>query len=500
MVDENNTAIDKSSTVHLFGRRKIYTPVEEITPENVIAEVNKAISVHITNMQEEEYLYWYRRGVQPILNRKKEVRPEINNKVVVNNASMVVTFKNGYFLTKPATYVSRVDDEQVMDKVRLLNEIVYASGKSHVDNELVDWFHTVGLGVLYIEPSKDGRKRRPVNVYALDPRSSFCVYSLRPGNRAVMGIHMVVSGNRLLFDVYTDTTVYCLSGGYAHPQTGEKENSLFAGTATKIEWYEPNRIGIVPIVEYQANGNRMSSFESAIPLMDAINTIESNVVDGVEQAIQQLAVAYNCQFEEGTTANTIRQAGMICLKTVGDNKADFKLLESNLNQTDTHTAVNCLYEQMLEKCGVPSSARDGGSTSDNVGAVYLRSGWASADTDARNTEDYFRESNARFTEVLLRILEQAHILSGLEPEDFDLCIVRNDQNNLVAKTQAALNMMNLGLSPEIVLERSGLSNDPVADVEKSKKWIDIKWNTGKNVQEEPVHSGPDVAVYEGGNE
>lgn len=478
--EELNTS---NSGVNLFGRRKIFTSVRDINADNVLDIVNKAVNEHFRNMREEDYLYWYRRGVQPVLNRKKEVRPEICNKIVVNNASMVVNFKNGYFLTKPVNYVSRFDDKA--DMVHELNEYLYTSGKHHADNEVVDWFHTVGLGVVFMEPNAN--KRRPVNVYALDPRSSFCVYSLMPGNAPVMGIHIVTTDEGMVADVYTATKSFTLfSGNKVNVETFTDATKTMYGEFDEITAEKPNWIGAVPIIEYQCNSNRMASFENAIPIMNAINTIESNRCDGVEQAIQQLMVAYNCQFEEGTTGNKIRQAGMICLKSTNDNKADVKILESTLNQADTQTAIDSLYEQMLEKCGVPSSVRDGGSTSDNVGAVYLRSGWASADTDARNTEDSFRESNARFTEVFMRILHTKGLLKELEPEDVDICFIRNDMNNLLVKTQSALNMKNLGFSPELAFEKSGLSNDPVNDVMLSRKYIDMMWTT-QNV-ESPVKS------------
>ena len=482
---ENNVPDEHDATgMNLFGRRKIFTAVDEVTAENVVEILRNALTDHLANLQEEEYLYWYRRGVQPILFRKKEVRPEICNKIVVNNADMVVTFKDGYFLTKPVSYVSRINDEQIGEKVRQLNEYLYASGKHHADNDVVDSFHTTGLGVIYVQPNRDERKRKPVSVYSLDPRCAFCIYSLRPGQKPVVGVNMVVSGHDVLFDVYSDSQIFHLTGGYNASLVGDGMKFSISGTALDLVSVESNRIGMIPIIEYQYNRNRMSAYESAIPLMDAINTVESNRTDGVEQAIQQLCIAYNCQFEEGTTANTIRQAGMICLKSMGDNKADFKILESELNQADTQTIIDSLYEQMLEKCGVPSSVRDGGSTSDNVGAVYLRSGWATADTDARNTEDCFKESNARFTEVFLKILRDKGLLEGLEPEDFELCFVRNDQTNMLAKSQTAINLKQLGLSPELVLERSGLSSDPVNDVELSRKYIDMMWTAqpvGKQV-------------------
>ena len=109
----------------LFGRRKIYTTTEEITRENVVNELNSLLSLHSLNMMEMEYLYWYRRGLQPITQRQKTVRPEINNKVTENHAAEIVAFKNGYFLTQPAFYVSRKKGEEVNSKVERLNEYLY---------------------------------------------------------------------------------------------------------------------------------------------------------------------------------------------------------------------------------------------------------------------------------------------------------------------------------------------------------------------------------------
>ena len=86
----------------LFGRRKIYTSTETITRDNVVEVLNSLLSLHTLNMMEMEYLYWYRRGLQPITQRQKNVRPEINNKVTENHAAEIVAFKNGYFLTQPA--------------------------------------------------------------------------------------------------------------------------------------------------------------------------------------------------------------------------------------------------------------------------------------------------------------------------------------------------------------------------------------------------------------
>ena len=106
------------------GRRRVYCTTEDITRDNIIEILNTILPVHTLNSMEEEYLYWYRRGIQPVLERTKLVRPEINNKVVENHAAEIVAFKNGYFLTQPAFYVSRTwTTRSLTGSTRLVSEL-----------------------------------------------------------------------------------------------------------------------------------------------------------------------------------------------------------------------------------------------------------------------------------------------------------------------------------------------------------------------------------------
>ena len=110
----------------MFGRLDIYASYEDINEDNLIAEVNSALVYHVENMLQEEFLYWYRRGVQPILKRTKDIREDILNIVQENHADEIVAFKNGYFLTQPAFYTSR--RKGVQTKLKQLNEFLYRSG------------------------------------------------------------------------------------------------------------------------------------------------------------------------------------------------------------------------------------------------------------------------------------------------------------------------------------------------------------------------------------
>ena len=461
----------------LFGRRKIHVTTDDINERNIVGTLNEILPYHFYNVEQIDFLYWYRRGNQPILYKEKEIRPEINNVIMLNTADQVVVFKNGYFLNKPTSYMPRKDDEDLIEQVGKLNEYMYLSGKKEAENDVVNWFHTVGIGVMYAEPNDD--PDTPVNIYSLDPRSAFVCYSLRPGEKPIMGVNMVVANQTAYFDVFTKDTIYKLSGTATQKIITDE---TIAEMAIQLDSTEPNLIGEIPIAEFFYNENRMSSFETAIPIMDAINFIESNRMDGIQQTVESLCVATNCEFEEGTTANTIRQAGLISLKSTGDNKADFQILTESLDQTQTQTTLDDLYEQILYKCSLPLTTKGGTSTSDTGTAVFLRDGWQMADVAATNTTDLYIKSMREFDKSVMKILETKGF--SIAPSDFELMLERNSTSNLVTKTQAALNMKQLGFAPEIVFERTGISADPLKDIEISKDYITKLWDSAEEKTEE----------------
>lgn len=483
--------------MNLFGRTKIYTS-HSINVNNVVQEVNKSLIVHFKNRDEEDFLYQYSLGDQPILNRTKEIRPEINNKVVENIASEIIAFKNGYFLTKPTFYVSRREDEELADKIKDLNDFLYVSGKQDADNKLVNWFHTVGLGVLYVEQNDDDEE--PFSIYALDPRNSYVVYSTRAGEKPIMGIHIVnvTDGDEVkyVFDVYTKTQTFTLSGGEVVDENGNTQKGSCC--AYEVIDYGTNILGEIPIIEYQYDFSRMSAYEKVMPLLDCVNETESDRANGIQQFIQSLMVFYNCQLGEDDNGNAvtpaqIREYGAIFLKSVGQDKADLKILNEQLDQAQSQIFVDNLKNAIYDIAGVPFNSHDMKSTSDNVGAVYLRNGYAMADTQARNTEDLFKESNKLVDKIILKILKIKQKVV-LKASDIAIQFSRNEMDNPLVKTQTALNLKSIGLSPELVLEKSGISSDPSGDVAKSKEYIDRAFSGEDTTQ---VSTNEDINPTEG---
>lgn len=469
----------------LYGRLDIYSTFEEITEENVLEELNSAMAFHITNLFNEDFLYWYRRGIQPILHRTKDVREDILNIVQENHAEEFVAFKNGYFLTQPVYYVAR--RKGVQTKVKKLNEYLYRSGKHEADNKTVDRFHTMGKGVIYVEPNDDPEV--PFKAYALDPRSSFVVYSLKPGNKPVMGVNFVVADKKAKFDVFTEKYVFHLSGTITGRMITSEISKDFLATATSLDKTEKNILGKIPIIEYRYNSANMGCFEACIPLLDEINNIVSNACDGVEQFIQSLAIAVNCEFPEDTTLTDIRKAGMIALRSIGENKADFKILSEQLNQSETKILVDRLYDQALRIAALPARSSGQSTQSTTGSAVLANFGWYQADCAARNTEDLYHESNRQFDAIVVEILKRKHLLD-IDLNDFETQIVRNETANVQSKAQAFQTLMAAGMHPELAMAKSGISNDPVKDVKMSEKYIEMIWgDPNKVVEAEKTNGG-----------
>lgn len=476
-----------------FGRLTIYSSTDFISIDNVMSVVNEALNTHIRNLVEEEYLYWYRRGVQPVLHRVKERNKHINNHIVCNHAAEIVDFKNGYFLTQPAYYISRRKGSQ--RKVDKLNEQLYLSGKHDADNELADWFHTVGKAALFV--SYEPGEEIPVRAYALDPRSAFVVYSMRPGNPPVMGVNMVETADKLRFDVYTRDRIYRLEG----TQTGRviSAEKTFVATATEVISDVPNPLGDIPIIEYAYNNVNQSAFEPALSLLDAISDIQSNRADGVAQFIQSIAVGVNCNFEDDTTAEDIKKAGMILLRSNDGNKADFKILSDELDQTQTQVLLDSLREQVWSICAVPCTSRTGTSIANTSGTAALATdGWYQADASARNTTDLFIRSNRRFDKIFTDILRREGLID-IKLSDFELNFVRNETANILSKAQAFNTLMASGMHPELAAAKSGVSNDPVSDIKMSDPYIKMIWGdpTAADKTEQVDGGEGEAAIIEG---
>jgi len=235
-----------------------------------------------------------------------------------------------------------------------------------------------------------------------------------------------------------------------------------------LENIKKRSIPIIPIIEYPLNNARLGAFESVLSILDAINTVQSNRVDGVEQFIQSLLVLYNADISD-EDAKAIREAGLIKLKSFGDNKADIKVIAEQLDQQQTQTLVDYMYQTVLNIVGMPN--RNGGrSTSDTGSAVIMRDGWESAEARAKSDELMFKESERKMLKLVLAIM-RGTVGTSLRLSDIEIKFTRRNYENLLSKSQVFATLLKTEYcSLEEAYAISGISPDPADSAKRGEEW------------------------------
>jgi len=447
----------------LTGRKIIYTDVDVITEDNVVDVLHQALSVHAENRSCIDYLYRYNNGEQPIINRQKEIRPEINNKIVVNRANEITSFKVGYLLGEPLQYVSRdSEDDAVTDKITQLNEYMYIEDKAAKDKELADWFTICGTAYRMVLPTQE-HKSSPFYIYTLDPRQAFVVYHNGLGNKPVMGIKFVeLNDNSKVYSVYTTT-------------------DYFEIVNDRITKHEQHILGDIPIIEYPANTARLGAFEIVITLLDAYNLTISDRLNGLEQFVQSLIKFVNVDISD-EQLEKLKELGGIKFRSTTDNPADVQYLTPELNQTNTQTILDDMYQTILTICGMPN--RNGGSsTSDTGSAVIMRDGWEVAEAKAKDTELMFKRSEKHFLKLALNI---AQTIDGLDLKvsQLDVRFTRRNYENISNKSSVLTAMLASDkIHPKLAFQHCGLFADAELAYKISKEYAEEQEEKAKREQE-----------------
>lgn len=259
-----------------------------------------------------------------------------------------------------------------------------------------------------------------------------------------MGVKYIVKkDNKQVFSVYTDTMYYEMES--------ESDNLRIIKTSSRA-------LSDIPIIEYPINSARLGSFEIVLSILDAINTVQSNRLDGIEQFIQSLIVLINSEIEEDK-AKLLREAGLITLKTYGDNKPDIKIIAEQLDQTQTQTLVDYMYQTVLNIVGMPN--RNGGlSTSDTGSAVIMRDGHSSAESRFKSDELMVKESERKFLKIILQIIRST-VGTSLKLADIETKFTRRNYENGLVKSQILTTMLaNDKIHPSLAFAHCGLFSDP----------------------------------------
>lgn len=434
------------------GRQTIYTDVEEITRENVADVLEKALEVHGKNRSDIQYLYDVYRGKMDILSRMKTYNAEITNKIVVNYPYRIVNFKTGYELGKPIQYVfkeGRSHTDSNVEELMRLNDYMNQCGKHTKDISLWEWICVAGVGYRFTgQEDETDEDKTPFFLASPDPRFTFVVYErgIRHRQKMCVAFHEDEDGNAT-YTVYTDTRTFIIDSD------GNIDEEIYFAARQPIE-------------EYYFNNAKMGAFESVLSLANAINRVASNRLDGVEQFIQALMMFKGINIES-EDYKALREEGAIVVPPDGD----IKYVISELNQSQTQTLLDSLYDEMMEIVGLPRRRTGQGAGDTGLSVVY-RDGWEEAESHAQADETMFKESEMNFLKLACDICNTRRG-TNLRADDIDVNFTRRNYENLTNKADMFATLIGTNwVHPKLVFERSGMFNDPDLAYKISKQYHD----------------------------
>lgn len=449
-----NDVVRLSTADGLHGRRQIFTNKPEITADNVVEVLESALAVDSCNVQEIDYLYGVYRGIQDIRNKTKVTRPEINNKITVNLANYIVTFKDAYLLSSPVQYIAATGEDDISEAVNKLNSFMYEEDKESKDKRLVNWMHICGVAPRMVLPNPDyDEDSSPALIYSLDPREAFVIYYSGLGKRPMAGVlKQYDEDGEQIYYVYV-------------------KNGMYTIRKNKVTDFSVYDYGRVPIVEYVNNAARIGAFEVVLPPMNAVNTLESNRIDNVVDFVNAYDVFKNCEIDQKTYSELTAGGQAIMIRSTMGLDASVTRITSELNQTGIQTNIDDLLAYIDVICGLPN--RNGGSsTSDTGTATIYRDGWADAESRADDTEKLFVESEKEVLKLVLKIFrEKAEI--DLNLRQVRVKFTRKNLTNIQSKSQVLCELLNNPkVHPKTAYRVSAVSPDIEEDYRMGMEWYE----------------------------
>lgn len=473
----------------LKGRRKIYTDVTKIDHTNVIQILQEALISHQKNAEEIRYLLNYEKGIQPILDRKKEVRPEINIKLAENNAAKITDFKIAYEFGCPITYIQRAkrqvpENDTNKDDLRItaLNEMLLEESKASKDVQLARYIKICGVGYRMIRAKRRVDGKSVFDVLTLNPMTTFVVYSNDIYQRPMLAVtYSTRKDGNTIYGCYTDDTYFEIENGVRiiNDVKSEEKWTVLNGRGVA------NIPSIIPIVEYVNNYDRTGCFEKVISILDAINIINSDRVNDIAQHVQSLLWLNNAELPE-EYEDKIHKLGIIQTKSTNNVQASVSYVQNVLNQSEVQTLVDYLQRQAMEIAGVPMRQENSGGGSTGS-AMNLSSGWQIAETMALNSESIFEQSERQSIKIILEILKKSLELpegyedvANLSLSDIQIKHGRNKIYDIATKVNALSTMLKAGIYGKHAIETVSLFTDPQSVWNDSKELIELIQKEKKN--------------------
>lgn len=443
------------------GRPKIYTKYSEITSDNILDCLAECISQFRNVQREIKTLKEFEAGDQDLCHASLG-RMDIDIHEIDNLAGYATDFHTAHFWGNPPMLVQRgqseiheTDGEADSNGISALNE--YINNQIAFQREFgATGFscEQTGVGYVYVDiatPENARRYNRYFEVHNLDALNSFVAYANEIDEPKVLGVTMTSnkSGYRKI-TAFTDTQRF----------------DIDEATGTYVSY--PNRLGIIPIIEFTRFIDRTSCFEKCIPSLKAHNTKVSDFDNDYAQSVYAIWWMNDADLPKDDNGDDILpESGQWIQTYSGEGKNPLvQALVPNIDRASVLNSIQDSRSWNLSKMYVPvNNDISGGSTGV---AESMASGWEVVGTIANLKEVLAKSSMREVVDLMLRAIEQTSTdvipadsdIREIHLSDIDFHFDRKHNYDMSTKANVIATLIKVGVNPLHVLRVANLFDDP----------------------------------------
>lgn len=485
-----------------IGREQLYTHQPEITSENVLDVISKAMTKFRQNADDCQFLLNYEKGDQPLIRKvPKMFMKDIDVQAVDGIPAEITDFWVAFAWSSPISLIQRGDGEaNKAEAIKELNNQYASTGHVRDMQKLARFVEICGIGYTLIEINKEWEEGEAYFTRdVLDPRNAFVVRSsYYTDKRVMLGVTFSFDENgNIYMTAYSKDIMFIIKGNKITNGARRKKNFMDGFTWEEDERSgEANPLGRVPIIEWVRSEDRTGVFEKQISAIDNLNLILSDISNGIEQNVSCIWLATDIELpeeevkdEDGNVVQqeqTIRDGQWLMTYTSKDGKTpDVKPLKLDYGINEMRENYLAQRDLILQKCHVPQrNDNSGGSTGV---ATDSAAGWADSESQAQAQECITIGCQLDELKVVLSAIRESpdvkddNVMLDLMVSDIQPAIRRPRNFDITSKTNAIATLLSHGFALEDCVGNIPLFQDATQVIARSgegvRKYQETIWNT-----------------------
>ena len=310
----------------------------------------KLIQKHEKEYERFNKLNDYYIGKHEILRRQKKSKGVANNKIVCNHAKYITDITTAYIVGNPISYAA----SEGFDIEEIKNAYIEQDIES-LDSRIVKETSIYGRTYELIYATEESTPQSAL----INPRNAFVAYSNECTNKAILGVYYYkiydIDGHitGIVCNVYTIDKIYKYKSDY------DNWNSL-----TLID-EEEHYFGIVPLIEYKNDDERIGDYEQCISQIDAYNILQSDRVNDKEQFVDSFLFLRNIEIDS-EQAKELKQERIL----MGEEDATAQYLSKVMSEQDIKVLRDDIKEDIHCFSMVPNLSDE--NFANNISGVAIK--------------------------------------------------------------------------------------------------------------------------------